>query len=303
MARLGPEAQGPGNLALGRGYGALGELDQALAALDRAWAGGYANPEVAYALCKVHCDYCLLLADRELAGDPDPTLASRKAAHLEAARAFFNRADGAAWEPLDLGEAGLLIQEGAFPAALAKARGVFKAAPWLYEAKVEEARALGGLGLQRLGRGERRAALSLFREASLAARAAQAIGHSDEACYQADLEWRFHWLEHCGLALPALLAAWDEAEQLADQLVALRADSPRAVAAKAQVLLRRASALAAAGRDPEPELLRAERTLAAAAGLPQLAPVVLRDRRWIDRIRAGCRGDGAAGVRRAQPLN
>ncbi len=298
MARLGPEAQGPGNLALGRGYGALGELDLALAALDRAWAGGYATPEVAYALCKVHCDYGFLLAEREPAEDPDRSLAHLRAAHLEAARSFFNRANGAAWEPRELGEAGLLVQEGAFAAALAKARGVFKAAPWLYEAKVEEARALGGLGLQRLDRGERRAALSLFREASLAARAAQAIGHSDEACYLVDLEWRGRWLEQAGLPLAAALAAWDEAEHLADQLVALRADSPRAVLAKVRVILQRACALAAAGRDPEPELLRAERTLAAGAGLPGLEAPARLQRRWIGRIRAGF-----AGARRAQPLN
>ena len=285
MAGLGPEARGPGNLALGRGYEALGDLDQALAALEAAWGAGYTTPDVAYALCKVHCDYGRRLGESALSGDPGGYLGLRRARHLAAARSFFAQAAGSTWEPLALGEAGLLVQERAYASGLAKAREVFREAPWLYEAKVEEARALEGLGLERQVRGETRAALSLFREASLAAQVAQGIGHSDEAGYLADLDWRFHALERPGLTLGAVLAGWLEAEQLADKALQIAPDSPGAISAKATVLLRRASALAEAGRDPEPDLRRVDRYLEPASGLPGLEPLMLLRRRWVQCIR------------------
>jgi len=56
MGRLGPEAQGPGHLALGRGYLAMRFLAEALDALQRAWAHGERSPDAAYALAKVHCE-------------------------------------------------------------------------------------------------------------------------------------------------------------------------------------------------------------------------------------------------------
>jgi serine/threonine-protein kinase len=295
MAALGPEAQGPGNLALGRGYGALGELDRALAALEMAWRGGYATPEVAYALSKVHSDYCLRLDDGELAVAPGASHDALWSTHLGNARAFFNLAQGATWEPMELGEAGLLNQEGAYAASLAKARKAFKEAPWLYEAKVEEARALTGLGLERLARRQEQAALSLFREAGLAAQVAQDIGHSDETCYLVDLDWRLHRLERPGQAPAAILAGLEEAEPLADKALAIRPDSPAAFSAKIHLVLRRASAMAEAGRDPEPELRRAERYLAPSAEHPAMEQLVYRSRRWSQCIRAEFRMARGAG--------
>jgi serine/threonine-protein kinase len=286
MAALGPEAQGPGNLALGRGYGALGELDRALAALDTAWRGGYATPEVAYELSKVHTDYCVRLDDGELAAPSGEAQDALWSSHLGAARSFFNQARGAVWEPLELGEAGLLNQEGAYAAALVRARKTFKQAPWLYEAKVEEARALTGLGLERLARRREREALSLFREAGLAAQVAQDIGHSDETCYLVDLEGRLHQLERPGQSAQAVLAGLAAAEPLADQALAIRPDSPAAFSAKIRLVLRRASAMAGSGRDPEPELRRAERYLAPSLELRTGRQLAAQARRWSQCIRA-----------------
>jgi serine/threonine-protein kinase len=50
MTELGPEAQGPGEYALGRGALGLGETATARAHLERAWQLGERGPEVAYAL-------------------------------------------------------------------------------------------------------------------------------------------------------------------------------------------------------------------------------------------------------------
>jgi serine/threonine-protein kinase len=285
MAGLGPDAKGPGNLAVGRGYQALGDLDRALAALEEAWNGGYTTPEVAYALCKVHSAFCRRLGDGSLGGSAEGALAVSRARHLAASRFFFARSGGSTWEPLALGEAGLLIQERAYAAGLAKARSVFREAPWLYEAKVEEARALEGLGLEQLARGKNGAALSLLREAGVAAQVAQSIGHSDAAGYLVDLEARIQALGCPGPSLAATLAGWDQAERLADQALLIAPDSPQAISAKATVVLGRAAARARAGRDPEPDLRRVERYLAPAADLPELEPLMRLRRRWVQCIR------------------
>jgi serine/threonine-protein kinase len=285
MAALGQKALGPGSLALGRGYAALGELDRARSALETAWDRNYATAEAAYALCRIHCAYCLRLADDTIPGAADRNLAPLREPHLAAARACFAKAGGTGWEPPELGEAALLVQEGAFSAGLAKARQVFRDAPWLYEAKLEEARALTGLGRERLDRDDARAAMSLFREAELAAQVAQAIGQSDEACYLADLAARIQRLGLGGMPLREALTAWTEAERLADKALAIDPDSALALEAKVYVVLHRAMVLAGAGRDPEPDLRRAERYLAPWAESPGLAPKVRLRKCWIQFLR------------------
>ena len=178
------------------------------------------------------------------------------------------------------------MQEGAFAAALAKARAAFREAPWLYEAKVEEARALAGLAVARATGGEARAAASLFQEAELAAQAAMTIGQSDEAGYLAALDGRILRLDHLPPGPEAEVAAWDQAERLADQALALDPEHPQALDAKVYVVLRRAGARLRSGRDPRPDLDRAERYLAPWAGDPALGPAAALRRRWIQCLRA-----------------
>jgi len=274
MARLGPEAQGPGSLALGRGYCSLGDLEPAQEVLERAWQGGYRTPEMAGTLCRVACERYFVLIAREDTEDRDATLEAAKRQCRQAARSFFVLSAGQAWEPAPLGEARVLYVEQRFQAALAMARRAFREHPWLYEAKVEEAYALAALGFEQQRLGRFQAARSLYQEASLAAHQAQAIGHSDDNCYFSDLEWRLYWVENPQLDRAQRLALLDEAEALAGRTLAIQPDRPRAVLAKSYVLLRRAELLAEAGRDPEPELLRIERLLAPAreiAPLRQLA--------------------------------
>jgi hypothetical protein len=286
MGRLGAEAKGPGDLALGRGYAFLGDPDKALAVLNRSWNGGYRTPEVAYALCRVACDHYLRLADL------DPPSGPEQARQLQAAREFFTLSEGAVWEPRELAEARLLSLEGSHSAALAKARGVHKEYPWMHEAKVEEAFALTGLGLASQRQGASQAALTYYREASLAARLAQTVGHSDESCYLADLEWRLRWLENPALGREERMLQLAEAEALADQILVIRPDSPLGVRVKSYVIIRRATALAQAGQDPEPELDRAERFLAPLQEVPGLQAMVGLKRSRVQELRASRAAQG-----------
>ncbi|MEM8931068.1 MAG: serine/threonine-protein kinase [Acidobacteriota bacterium] len=50
MATLGPLADGPGHIALGRGWAGLGDAARAVDHLERGWAAGEQGPEVAFAL-------------------------------------------------------------------------------------------------------------------------------------------------------------------------------------------------------------------------------------------------------------
>jgi len=294
MARLGPVAQGPGNLALGRGYCALGDLDQARLVLESAWQGGYRTPDVAYALAKVACFSCFMLMDRAEMVDLEEPLESAMATHLQDARTFSVLSQGQTWEPVGLGEARLLFLEGEFAQAVKVARATFQQNPWLYEAKVEEAFSLTYMGASRQEQGDFQGAGSLYHEASLAARQARTIGQSASSAYLADLELRFRWLQSPGLSYAERLAQLDQAEWLSDQLLLLRPDSPRALCSKAFVLIRRAATHAGHGLSPEPELQRAERLLTPAADRPDFRRMVALKRKQILEVRERAKGGGGA---------
>jgi serine/threonine-protein kinase len=285
MASLGPEARGPGSLALGRGYCSLGDLDQAQAVLERAWPS-YRTPEMASALSRLACEGYFILVAREDTADRDEALDAAKSKCRTDARVFFDLSAGQTWEPAPLGEARVLYVEGRFAEALAKARQAFKDNPWLYEAKVEEAYALSALGAERQRQGDRRGALSLYMEASVAAQLARTIGHSDDNCYFSDLEWRLYWVENQELGLAQRLAHLAEAERLANQVLVIRPDKPRALLAMSYVMLCRAELLGEAGQDPEAELKRAERFLAPAGEVAALREVAALKRRQIEAVRA-----------------
>jgi serine/threonine-protein kinase len=285
MERLGPVALGPGNLALGRGYCYLGDLDQAHRVLNTAWQGGYRTPDVAYALGWVACFSSFRLLDRAEMGDLEEPLEPALQVHLHEARRFCALSQGQTWEPGGLGESRLCYLEGQFEASVQQARAAFREHPWLYEAKMQEAFSLGALARASQSRGDRDRARSLYREAGLAAQTAMAIGQSDGNCALADMEWRLHWLQDPHLGHRERLAQLREAERLADHLLTLHPDSPRALCSKAFVLIRRAEALAGQGLSPEPELQRAERLLAPAAERPAFQRMVALKRKQIQEVR------------------
>jgi len=267
IAHLGPEARGPGNLALGRVYLGMRYLEPALAVLEEAWNDGYRTPDVAYALCRTHTEFFLRVTDHEQLGDlpPAPEAAAR---HLQAAQAYLAQAAGAAWEPPDLCAARIRTFEHRGTEALELARALFAKNRWFHEAKVEESRALASLGLERQRAGDAGGALDWYRQADAAARAAQGIAPSDITGWLASADWRLRWLEQPGLPTGEALRVWKETEALLDTVLTIRPGNPRAISGKVHVILGRARILRAAGGDPGPELARAERFLHAAQHHP-----------------------------------
>jgi hypothetical protein len=285
MARLGPAAQGPGNLALGRGYGYLGDLDQARLVLNAAWEDGYRTPDVAYALGYVACFSYFRLLDRAGMGDLEEPLEPALEGYRNQARTYSALSQGQTWEPAGLGESRLHYLEGQFEASVAQARKAFRENPWLYEAKMQEAFSLSALGHRAQEEGDLLRARSLYREANLAAEAAGSIAQSDDNCSLADMEWRLHWIRNPHLSHAERLATLEAAERLADHMLLLEPDSPRALCFKVFVLIRRGEALAGQGLSPEPDLQRAERLLAPSGERPAFQRMVALKRRQIQEVR------------------
>jgi tetratricopeptide (TPR) repeat protein len=207
------------------------------------------------------------------------------AQNLKDARHYFGLAGGQTWEPEGLGEARVLYLEKRFTQAVEQAQAAFRRNPWLFEAKVEEAFNLAALGAARQEQGDLKAARSLYQEASLAAQLARTIGQSGSTCYLADMEWRFRWLQNPDLTDAERLAQLDAAEELADHMLKLQPDGPRALCSKAFVLIRRAATRADQGLSPEPGLQRAERLLAPAADRPECRRMVAEKQRQIQQVR------------------
>jgi tetratricopeptide (TPR) repeat protein len=263
MVHLGPEAAGPGNLALGRGYLAMRFLHPALKALEAAWDGGYRTPDTALALVRVHLEFQMRIRDLEELGFPDPG-GPDDGSHLEAARRFQGLAAASTWEPPALAQARILAFEGRPREALDLARGARKGRPWFHQALVEESFVLANLGDARQRAGDDPGALARFQEAESAALEARNLARSDLTCILASVRWRLLRARARGLPPREALALLGEAESLADEALAIRPGSPRAIAARIRILLERARTLHRLGMDPGPALERVRDFLALA---------------------------------------
>jgi eukaryotic-like serine/threonine-protein kinase len=265
---LGRGARGPAAYALGRGYLALDEDDQADGRLEAAWQAGYRGPEVAYARGLVLVrGYQRALERARGLRDAD----ERRAAVEEARRRFrapamdfLTRSAPAATAAPEYLSALVSFLEGGAEAALEKARAAVDRLPWLYEARLLEAE---------LRREEAdRAADPAARERALAAAEAalqDAIrrGESDPRAY-ADL---------CGLAVDRMARGLHgSGEGVAAQFQTALTACGQALVADPTHLRARAlevSALTAMagweldrGGDPAPRLAEAERVARAAVG-------------------------------------
>jgi len=189
MVRLGSIAAGPGHSALGRGYLALQDVATARTHLEAAWAAGYRNPEVAFALGSVMG----LLYQRELAGLATVTDRSqRERRRREAERTYRDPAlqylrasSGSALVAPELLRALLAFYEARTDEALAGARAAFSRVPWLYQAKVLEGETHRMIGSAHEEAGRYASAVAAYQAADVALREAARIGRSAPAVHEA----------------------------------------------------------------------------------------------------------------------
>lgn len=250
IAAMGPDAEGPGHYALGRGYLALGEPADALRAFERAWSAGYQTPDVAYALGKAHC---LVFWDEAseagFRGDEAGVAASRDR-HLPQAKAYFDRAQGQSFDPPALAKAFMDRIRGKTAEALLETKSASASSPWDFESIESEVSALARLGFDRQVVGDYAGAQEYYGQASEKARLAQDLGRSDPASYQSDINWRLAWAASTLEQGRTDSRFLDDLDQECDRLLSLNPDAPEAQANKLTVQVIRAEADMNLGHDP-----------------------------------------------------
>jgi len=194
MATLGQVGEGPGHYALGRGFLALQEPEQALAHLRRAEAAGYTPPELSYAMgiALVELHRRALETTKQIQDE------ARKKARIEAidaeykapALAYLRGALGAKVSSPAYVEGLVALYEGRNEAAIEKAREAFARSPWLYEAKKLEGDAFfaSGKRFQRDASFDYDKMMREIQPAAEAYAAAAEIARSDPAVHEAACE-------------------------------------------------------------------------------------------------------------------
>ncbi|MDC3957470.1 serine/threonine-protein kinase [Polyangium jinanense] len=241
MTLLGPAAEGPGHDALGRGFLALHEPEEALSHLRHAYDAGYTQPALWYAmglaLVELHqkaLEETKRIQDHERR---DARIASLAAEYKEPALAHLRASLGARFESPAFVEGLIALHEGKNDVALEKAREAFRQSPWLHEAKKLEGDALFAEG----SRFRRDAAFDLdrmmlaFEPAAAAYAAAAEIARSDPAIHEAECEL---WIQVvlASDARPALLRpSFEKARRACDRAIA--ADAQRSSARLEMALL------------------------------------------------------------------
>ena len=153
----GSAAVGPGSYALGRGYLALGEDEKARAALEAAWASGYREPRVAYALALVmgHL-YAERLHEVERVLQKDQREKQRREVEQrfrDPALAFLKQSEGAEVPSKQYVAALVAFYEGRFDDALVQLDAVGAGLPWFYEAPALRGEVLVARALRERDRG------------------------------------------------------------------------------------------------------------------------------------------------------
>ena len=274
MRRAGHIAEAPGHAALGRGFLALGELEEARRHLEAAWGGGFRTPDAAYALGLTLGQ----LYQRELVGlnriaNREEREARRKAIEAELkepALGYLRASGGAEGVAPEYVRALLAFYEGHHREAISEAQAAFSAVPWLWEAKVVEGNALLRLGRESYASGAYDEALGLYEKARNTFGVAAKIGESAQPPAAA----------LCNVGRTTLmLEVWGqgrgsegtlaETERACTAALEIDADDPQVHVLLAESYLSWGQHLLGRGLDP---LATIEKGIAAASRAVELAP-------------------------------
>jgi len=186
LGDVGEWGVGPGLYAVGSGYLALGEFEEAREALQRAWDAGYREPEAAYALGRTLGALYQRGLDR-LRFITDEARREEERTRIETelrdpAIGFLEACAGSETVQSDFVQGLLALHEGRFDDALAAATRCEEGAAWQYEGRLLEGRARFLRAREKVDRGESGEAVEDFDSAAHAFLAAAEIGESDPRC-------------------------------------------------------------------------------------------------------------------------
>ena len=247
---LAPRWQSEVLFALGIANGLLHAYPAAKIDLERSWATGLHEPEVANLLAWDNFRTALAGEDASLfaSGQPAPAPGSPEGAQ-ESLQPVDQARDTS---PTAAAMAAYLARD--YPQAAAASHAVFLAAPWRWEAAALEVDSLRAMGKQQLNAGELARAIASYQAALTAAKGALAIGQSDPAlyhsCFMAARALGALLTERGGLSAPFM-----EANQAAsDRALRLDPDDPDLQDDWAMFRWQDAMRLLQLGKDPEHQL-------------------------------------------------
>jgi serine/threonine-protein kinase len=254
---------GPGRYALGRGHLALGDDERAAAELAAAWAGGYREPRVAYALALAE-GHLYQQALREVERLPKELREERRRAierrHRDPALAHLRESAGADVPSLDYVAALVAYYEDRFEDALGRLDAIDggpAGLAWFYEAPLLRGEILRARAMARRGTATPAQTAADLAAGRRALERAAAIGESAPEVHAArgELEWAALGEELYGAG--AVEAPFERGTAAADRGLALLPDDAGALALRARLLRDLADHRGRRGEDTTELLTRA----------------------------------------------
>jgi serine/threonine protein kinase len=254
MKSSGSSAFGPGNFALGRGYLALQNYDQAYEHLQRAWNAGYHEKEVAGALgLALGAIYKRKLSEADRITDAE----MRKAKLQLIEKEWRNPAvqylrSGSANQSGEYGEALISYYEKKWDQALQLTRIASQKYTRLYEAGVLEGDVYARLGEKEYGEGNFDPASKYFQSAGRSYTKAGEIARSDPALYQSQCSlWRAIMEVQLANGKDAK-SAYDQSKEFGKKAISVNSESATAFELLAQAAWRWGENQFENGEDPSP---------------------------------------------------
>lgn len=254
MRAGGGDAEGPGRYALGRGHLALGDAPAALVELQAAWARGFHDPRVAYALALTE-GKLYQRALRELERLPASVREQRRPEierqYRDPARAHLLASSSIEVPSRAYVQALLAYYDGRFDDALRELDGVeAAAAPWFYEAPLLRGQILLDRATATRGRASDTELAAQLDRAREAMTTATKIGESEPSLFAAlaELERAAMFIEMYGRG--RVDEPYQRGLAAANQAVALEPDHVDALLARADLHRGMAEYRTGRGEDP-----------------------------------------------------
>jgi len=271
VARAGAIARGSGSYALGLGHFTLGEVATGLDHLESAWAEGFREPRVAYALCLAYSSiYREELARLNLIADE--TTRERRRREVEArfrerTLSFIRRAEGyQAAHPRYL-PALLAYIEERFDEALTLLAMNQSQLIWFFEAPMLEADIYREQANRAFFEGRTEAARAHFERALKTYDEAAQIARSNPEIYENLALTRLQMFSKEQYSSPDFEAWALESLELTERALTLHPDRAETWLLKATIHRRTADFLHYAERDPRPQIERAQEAAGMAESL------------------------------------
>ena len=271
---LGELAEGPGNYALGRGYAQLEDYEKALAALEKAWEGGFRTSGAALAMGKTLGQlYNQRLREAQRIRDPELRAARKKefeGRYRDRALDFLRQSGSPELESPSYLAGLIAFYDGRFEEAIERAAGAVKETPWHPEGYLLEGDAAVALATSKVEGGEYAAAEASFEKAQEAYAQAQLMAPSNPQTYEGSCTAWVHVVDMNRLRGKDLAPGYERGRAACAKALEAQPDRPGSLLAQALLSIFRL-------QDPKLEASDIETMLARALSSLEKALAIVPD--------------------------